>query len=199
MWCAYPLTYLVHLQIAEDDKFTKNICIKCCSTLQTMCEFIEQVRKAQDNLHNLSLTTDMTDSSTSILNAIKEETIEYTEICIDPTQIYMPDETCTEQYIYPDAEEVVTLKLIGKNEDVQNKTQESNQMKKKFICKVCNRSFLVEQSLKNHSWVHIQDEEYPCFTCQRSFRFQADLNKHIKSHMRKGSGFSLSCEVCGRR
>lgn len=151
------------------------------------------MRKSQDSLHALSATIEVLDSYT--LNAIKQETIEFTEVCVDPMDVLnMTEELETDQCNYPYAEEFVTLKLIDKNE-----MEENNQGKKKFTCDVCDKSFLVEQSLKNHSWTHIRDEEYSCFTCQRSFKFQSDLDKHIKSHKPSGSGLSYSCNLCGRR
>lgn len=183
------------LQICEDDKFSKNICIKCCSTLQTLCEFIEKVRKAQDHLHTLSSATELAESSTTILNAIKEEKTEFTEICIDPMVIYMPDETSTDHYKYPYAEEVVTLKLIGKD---QIKSQEKKQPKKNFVCKVCNKIFFLAQALKTHSWSHIHDKKYTCRVCHESFKFQADLKKHFKAHTVLSSNLFV-CEICGRR
>lgn len=192
------LHFLFHLQIDKNDNFPKNICIRCCSKLQTLCEFIELVRKSQDNLRTLCSTIEQLNSPTCTINTIKNETTEFTEICIDPMDVLnMPGETCTEQFTYPYADEVVTLKLIPKNDDGQIETEENIQGKKRFVCEVCDKSFLVEQSLKNHSWIHIRDEDYSCFTCQRSFRFQSDLDKHLTSH--KPSGFKFNCNICGRR
>ncbi|KOB71705.1 putative zinc finger protein [Operophtera brumata] len=196
------------IEIDENDKFPKNICIRCCSKLQTLCEFIELVRKAQDSLRALSSTIEQLNSPTSTINAIKEETTEFTEVCIDPMDVLnMSGEICTEPFTYPYADEVVTLKLLPKDNNDEIETEE-NIWKKRFECEVCDKSFRVEQSLKNHSWIHIREEDYSCFTCQRSFKFQSDLDKHIKfkkkltydAHMQihKPTTKAYTCKICGR-
>lgn len=50
------LTKYLLIEVEEDDKLPKNICIQCCTKLQTVCDFIDTARKAQDVLLDRSLS-----------------------------------------------------------------------------------------------------------------------------------------------
>ncbi|XP_053617013.1 zinc finger protein 32-like isoform X2 [Plodia interpunctella] len=85
-------------------------------------------------------------------------------------------------------QETVTIKLIRK--DVT-----PDQILKPFPCLSCDRSFLTEIALKNHSWIHCNGDDkcFRCNSCEAGFDYKSDLIAHIKEH--KLSGL---CTICGR-
>lgn len=69
---------------------------------------------------------------------------------------------------------------------------------KPFPCIVCNRSFLNDLALKNHSWVHYNEDKnivklHICPHCLESFVYKCDLITHMKEHKSVNT-----CTICGR-
>ena len=65
----------------------------------------------------------------------------------------------------------------------------------RFICKVCNRAFIVIRQLKKHMKLHSKNRPHVCEVCGRSFKQRNALYRHrfvhsdIKPH---------TCEYCGK-
>lgn len=98
----------------------------------------------------------------------------------------------------------VTIKLIRKGEkctedddnDTDGKKDGPDSLSlKPFPCVTCKRGFYTELALKNHSWVHINDNaQFRCHTCNAGFDFKSNLISHLKTHRLGGI-----CQFCGRR
>lgn len=208
--------FVFDFQIDEDDNLPKNICIQCCTKLQTVCEFIDKVKKAQDKLINhcsvINIITNENQTSTQIKTEaedvhenISNETL--MEVSVDPMIVLQnSDDTLSpipESYD-DDVEDVmhlngvdgedVTIKLIKRDGTDKNKTESTG---KQFHCVICKRGFFSDLSLKNHSWTHINDKtvkKYNCSSCLEGFDFKCDLIAHFKKHRTNGM-----CQICGRK
>lgn len=212
----------VNFQVAEDDMLPKNICIRCCYKLQSVCEFIDTAHKAQETLLRRSsilgetpimcmpvidpdsIKTEITEP----LETFEEAKITEMEISVDPMMILQneemlsptADETCENSvdvtYLHGVACEDVTIKLIRKGNDSKSSDLVVED-KKPFPCLTCKRSFLTELALKNHSWTHTNEEKpakmYLCNSCDEGFDFKNDLIDHLKEHRKNGF-----CTICGR-
>ncbi|XP_045448628.1 zinc finger protein 266-like [Melitaea cinxia] len=207
------------IEVDEDDRLPKNICIKCCSKLQTVCEFIDTARKAQDVLQNRSLILEQNvDNIKNSKTKIKEETdcsdeIKFTsmEVSVDPMMVLQS----SEDSILPDVEdnsesveqdvtylhgvdgEDVTIKLIKKGDKSCDPSDDKKDLSKPFQCKTCNRGFFTELALKNHFWTHYNDnrviKSQKCATCGDTFEYKSELMLHLKKHRTAGM-----CKICGR-
>ncbi|CAH2235539.1 zinc finger protein 569-like [Pararge aegeria] len=61
------------IEVEEDDKLPKNICIKCCSKLQLVCDFIDQAVKAQEILNKRSIVLCPNKEPIETYHVIKQE------------------------------------------------------------------------------------------------------------------------------
>ncbi|XP_063358039.1 zinc finger protein 691-like [Cydia amplana] len=219
------------IEVDEEDKLPKNICIRCCSKLQTVCEFIDTARKAQEVLLNQSIILDQFDPPSSQncmvqpITEIKSE-VEYSddenhitemEISVDPMMILQnsdsllspnveesTEDKCNDQeeditHLHSVDGENVTIKLIKKGDAPTDQSGPGLKKKKikPFPCITCKRSFYTELALKNHSWIHFNEErvnkKFKCGTCEESFDYKCDLIVHLKKHRTNGM-----CTICGR-
>lgn len=215
----------------ENDKLPKNICIRCCTKLQTVCEFIDTARKAQETLLERSILLDQITSNETadsyMKKEIKIETQTYfddescvseMEVSVDPMVVLQNSENTTSPvpeensqmqledltYLHGLDGETVTIKLIKKGDqhdtdplDVADNPKKDS-LPKPFPCVICKRSFLTELALKNHSWIHYNEDknaikDYKCSTCYECFEYKADLIAHLKEHRTNGT-----CTICGR-
>ncbi|XP_059051151.1 zinc finger protein 182-like [Achroia grisella] len=220
------------IEVDEDDKLPKNICLKCCTKLQTVCEFIDTARKSQEILTKSSLLLEQYNSdkceTVNLTPKIKLEAEECSddeskftemEISVDPMMVLQnSDETLSpaNDEISPNSEDVthlytvdsenVTIKLIRKNDEHCENDKKSNSPAddgvkdttvKPFACTTCDRSFFTELALKNHSWIHNNDEkahkQYKCSSCEEDFDVKLDFIEHLKEHKSMGL-----CQLCGR-
>ncbi|XP_049872971.1 zinc finger protein 62-like [Pectinophora gossypiella] len=210
------------IEVDEDDKLPKNICIKCCSKLQTVCEFIDTARKAQQILLDRSIVLDqMTDCFTnSNIKAESPSDDDEMEVSVDPMVVLQnSEETMSLNFpvncqsapndmtnMHVDEGEFATIKLIKKGDqtmavDISSTTstieEKRDRDSKPFPCLTCRRSFLTELALKNHLWVHINEDKtikrYQCSHCPDNFDYKYDLISHLKEHRTSGT-----CNLCGR-
>lgn len=67
----------------------------------------------------------------------------------------------------------------------------------KFTCMICDKSFMTEGSLNNHTLIH-KRVMYPCKICFRSFFQKKNLNDHIaKMHIASPLKNLIPCFICG--
>ncbi|KAI2659279.1 Zinc finger protein OZF [Labeo rohita] len=64
-----------------------------------------------------------------------------------------------------------------------------------FRCKVCDRPFRRQKSLKNHMLLHQGDRNYPCIFCGRRFFKSWHLAEHIRIHTGEKP---FGCSKCGK-
>ncbi|KAL0851078.1 hypothetical protein ABMA28_006955 [Loxostege sticticalis] len=215
------------IEVDEDDKLPKNICIQCCSKLQTVCDFIDTARTSQDLLLKRSIMIDQYNAEKSFRLGNSRIKLEFEgsddeskftemEVSVDPNVVLQnseeplspspsADENCTTfedvTHLHDVDSENVTIKLIKKvdrapeMDDIDEKKGDFNP--KPFPCITCKRSFFTELALKNHSWIHINEEksnsQFKCSTCNEGFDYKADLIQHLKVHRTNGV-----CQFCGR-
>ncbi|XP_063827257.1 zinc finger protein 888-like [Ostrinia nubilalis] len=225
------------IEVDEDDKLPKNICIKCCTKLQTVCEFIDTARNSQVLLLKKSIMIEQYVSSLQndeksfriVNNGIKleydgsddESKFTEMEISVDPNMVLQnseeplspcpsADESSTTfedvTHLHDVDSENVTIKLIKKgdknlpqiyDDDNGYCPPKKEPKPKPFPCVTCKRSFHSEFALKNHSWIHINEEkchtQFRCSTCDEGFDYKSDLITHLKIHRVNGI-----CQFCGR-
>ena len=51
----------------------------------------------------------------------------------------------------------------------------------KYLCKVCNKSFISEYKLKIHQTVHSSAKRFKCIKCENSYKYIQDLRKHLQT------------------
>lgn len=208
-------------QVDEDDKLPKNICIQCCTKLQTVCDFIDTARKAQEYLLNRSIMLEeindtcvnefsnvsVTDIKTEVYSD-EEAKFSGMEVSVDPMMVLQN----SEELLSPNPEDIsedvtylhgvdgenVTIKLIKRGDKaVEPNVDKKEYNWKPFPCVTCKRSFTTELALKNHSWIHINEDklnqQYRCTSCSDSFDYKCDLIAHLKEHRNSGM-----CQLCGR-
>ena len=59
-------------------------------------------------------------------------------------------------------------------------------VRKKSICKICEKSFTTERNLVKHMTIHSLERPYDCNKCKKSFIYKSSLEKHGKSCNREG-------------
>lgn len=64
-----------------------------------------------------------------------------------------------------------------------------------FLCHVCGKSFLNENSLKNHLMIHRDIKPFLCQICSKAFKTQCLLQAHIKTHSQEKR---FVCDECGK-
>ncbi|XP_045774824.1 zinc finger protein 251-like [Maniola jurtina] len=205
------------IEVDEDDKLPKNICIKCCSKLQTVCDFIDKAIKAQEILQQLSLTLEQNKPNKILKTIIKEEPdsdddlkFATMEISVDPMMVLQNSEDGLSPNIEENSEieeqdvthlhsvdgEDVTIKLIKRTDKTDDPNSKPEEVKP-YPCKTCGRAFHTELALKNHCWVHKHEtatRPFKCGSCREQFDFKHELVAHLKKHNTSGM-----CLLCGRR
>ncbi|CAK8691603.1 unnamed protein product [Clavelina lepadiformis] len=66
----------------------------------------------------------------------------------------------------------------------------------KFICDVCDKSFLKRRYLSIHKQLHSTIKPYTCKYCEKSFLHKYRLNRHLLTHT---GDKPWSCVTCGQR
>ncbi|XP_073682384.1 uncharacterized protein [Garra rufa] len=64
-----------------------------------------------------------------------------------------------------------------------------------FYCKICDRPFRRQKSMKNHMLLHQGDRNYPCIFCGRRFFKSWHLAEHIRIHTGEKP---FGCNKCGK-
>ncbi|CAL4124502.1 unnamed protein product, partial [Meganyctiphanes norvegica] len=53
---------------------------------------------------------------------------------------------------------------------------------KKYICRVCNKTYLNEYNLISHLRLHNEEKLYQCSHCDKDFLFKSQLIIHLNTH-----------------
>lgn len=64
-----------------------------------------------------------------------------------------------------------------------------------LCCKICDRPFKRQKSLKNHMLLHQCDRNYPCIFCGRRFFKSWHLAEHLRIHTGEKP---FGCSKCGK-
>ncbi|XP_059157359.1 zinc finger protein 780B-like [Physella acuta] len=64
-----------------------------------------------------------------------------------------------------------------------NNHMKSHPSAKKYACSVCNTSFQTKSTLSQHMSTHVDSKPYPCPECNVIFQSTADLKEHKKTHI----------------
>ncbi|CAK1540098.1 unnamed protein product [Leptosia nina] len=209
------------ISVEANDRLPKSICAQCCRKLCDVCDFIDRSREAQITLMKHSLFNDqlkgIEESKQSRIPQITNITFQganntiQTAVAASEVTTDFAEITCLNK-----TNDYVTL-TPNFSDGLTDTTQPEE---KPFACKECNRKFLTEFALKNHSWLHSTQDKPPyCASCDKVFAYKNDFlehfkefkharycnlckrtsDKNLKLHMeRHNSNKQLfTCEVCG--
>ena len=69
-----------------------------------------------------------------------------------------------------------------------------------IVCKTCQKTFLSERNLKNHTQIHTGEKPFNCALCQTmSFRSASDLKSHMRVHTDDDHRWAFPCQQCGKK
>lgn len=77
--------------------------------------------------------------------------------------------------------ELGTLSLVSKTDIYRN----SNDIKKKFPCNQCNKSFDTTSALTRHMVIHTGQKRHKCSTCGKAFGTKSNCKRHELTHVPK--------------
>lgn len=193
----------------EDDKLPKNICIQCCTKLQSVCDFIDTARKAQDVLLQRSFLMDQIISNNCMISLVKSEVKpepkdnydndKYTEmeVSVDPMMVLQNSEATLSPiygehsssmddvtYLHGLDTENVTIKLIKKGETHSDSDDEE---KEDETTKTPDSSEEDERNVK----------PFQCNSCERSFCTDLALKNHSWIHIPENKDDKhYNCHTC---
>ncbi|CAG2053416.1 unnamed protein product [Timema podura] len=67
---------------------------------------------------------------------------------------------------------------------------------RKFVCKVCGKSFRAFSHRVEHMLIHINEKPFECAECFRSFRTKSSMRAHAMKHTGERPH---ACKTCGKR
>ncbi|XP_072942296.1 uncharacterized protein [Epargyreus clarus] len=214
------------IEVDENDKLPKNICIQCCTKLQTVCDFIDIAHKSQEILLNRSIELDQVQDPSPIVTphildpqvksepedtSDDESKITSMEINVDPMIVLQNSEPILSPSVddscQANNEDVshlhgldgvnVTIKLIKKVDQV--KTDDDKDRPKPFLCRICARNFSTEFALRKHYWTHdIIDINKVDYTCSICKEEFPYKNKLIEHFKIHKTNETGECNICGR-
>lgn len=79
--------------------------------------------------------------------------------------------------------ELGTLSLVSKTDIYRN----SNEIKKKFPCNQCNKSFDTTSALTRHMVIHTGQKKHKCSTCGKAFGTKSNCKRHELTHVPKNA------------
>ncbi|CAG9796523.1 unnamed protein product [Diatraea saccharalis] len=176
------------IEVDEDDKLPKNICIQCCSKLQIVCDFIDTARNAQTILLNRSIALDnVTNNKSSEILLKQDIKIEPDtgsddenkstgmEISVDPMLVLQN----SEEPLSPNAfENCASIEDVTHLHDVDSDNVTIKLIRKGDVtCEETNKN---EEKPSEKDW-HLKP--FPCETCQRSFFTELALKNHSWTHI----------------
>ncbi|XP_060808050.1 zinc finger protein 135 isoform X2 [Amyelois transitella] len=210
------------IEVEQHDKLPKNICVSCCTKLQSVCDFIDSARKAQEVLMNRnSMVEQFVSEQKFMVKSEPKSDHEDADISDDENKCTEMEVSVDPMMVLQNCERPLSPTNLLENESnaafitedvthMHSVDQDNVTIKlirkdfnldltlKQFVCvsNGCGKSFASELSLKNHSWIHCesQDEKrYKCNSCKAGFDIKSKLIAHIREH--KLSGL---CRICGR-
>ncbi|XP_026739444.1 zinc finger protein 567-like isoform X2 [Trichoplusia ni] len=180
------------IEVEEHDKLPKHICIQCCTKLQTVCDFIDTARKAQEELLKRSIMLGQVVPKDCVISLVTEEVKpdveensdsedKYVEIevSVDPMMVLQNCEdsfspSCYDHdthmgdvtYLHGLDTENVTIKLI-KKDDTQCSISDDDKRQS-------------DDGDEDQKGMGIKP--FPCPTCTRSFHTELALKNHNWVH-----------------
>lgn len=87
---------------------------------------------------------------------------------------------------------------VNQTSDIRNKTengtkQYTNTKLNKFVCEVCNKSFVFRSQVIRHLSSHTGIRKFTCEYCNKQFMNNYNLTVHLRKHT---GNFPLKCPVC---
>jgi DNA-directed RNA polymerase subunit RPC12/RpoP len=191
-----------------------------------VCDFIDTARNAQVTLLNRSIQLDRIATEQSMKGFMHKEiksepkstsddeckSLEM-EVSVDPMLVLQNSEesqispstddncSCVDvTHLHDVDSENVTIKLIKKRDKYCDSSEDEKKdyNSKPFPCATCKRGFYTELALKNHNWIHNDDDKetrlFKCSACSEDFEYKSDLINHLKTHKTTGI-----CQLCGRK
>nr|XP_049692448.1 gastrula zinc finger protein XlCGF57.1 [Helicoverpa armigera] len=196
------------IEVDEDDKLPKNICIKCCTKLQSVCDFIDTARKAQEVLLQRSFVIDRIITEKCMISLATDEKFEseesvdndkFTEmeVSVDPMMVLQNSaSTFSPNYEQsPSVEDVtylhgldtenVTIKLIKKGGSHSDSEDEKE--------KDSNQPTSNESGDDDEKFV----KPFQCTSCDRSFCTDLALKNHVWIHIPENKDERhYNCHTC---
>ncbi|XP_022836115.1 gastrula zinc finger protein XlCGF46.1-like isoform X1 [Spodoptera litura] len=195
------------IEVDEDDKLPKNICIQCCTKLQSVCDFIDTARKAQEVLLQRSFMIDQIAPTKCMISLVKtEQKVEsaeivenekYTEmeVSVDPMMVLQNSEVTLSPAYDNNVNDVTYLHGL----DTENVTI-------KLIKKGDTHSILEDNAKEKlpsvSSGSHNSDDDdkvkpFKCTSCERSFCTDLALKNHSWIHLPENRDEKqYTCNTC---
>ena len=75
---------------------------------------------------------------------------------------------------------------------------EADELDKKFICSICDKTFVTKSNLSRHVQQIHNNESVPCTKCCKVFSRKDELRDHLNAIHGVGGSKSLKCSSCGK-
>ncbi|KAL4712747.1 hypothetical protein ACJJTC_008044 [Scirpophaga incertulas] len=202
------------IEVEEDDKLPKNVCLKCCTQLQTVCDFIDAARNAQEILLNRSLMIEDNMIDNMLSTNCGNNTHNFEEILVEPRCSSDDENKSTELEVNVDPMLVLQnsdTEFSPASEELSNSSNfsvedvthlhdvDSENVTIKLIKKtVSNDSSDKDGDDTNDNGNKNNDKPFPCIICYRSFFTELALKNHSWLHCADGRDVKLyKCSTCG--
>ncbi|XP_055544890.1 gastrula zinc finger protein XlCGF7.1-like [Wyeomyia smithii] len=138
-----------------------------------------------------------------ILPAVEETPLDSSDRCSD--EITMPNasmrssadviqEPVTDNT--GEAKTTVNSSFSNSNGSEMPDAGSSDQLRKKFVCEICNKELSTKRNLKNHRRTHTGERPFKCGICSKTFSSDMVLYYHKLTH----TGDQIfQCDICERR
>ncbi|XP_050293135.1 gastrula zinc finger protein XlCGF17.1-like [Anthonomus grandis grandis] len=180
LYCCKELLVMEHANIPN------KICCKCYQSLNTTCQFLQQVYFSQAFLTDYVKTIGETCLPTKVSNSdLEDDRASEISHCSDNVSTYIDDPVNSP-----------SLNCLKEKVVKKEPKPKGNVVKKTMSCSSCDKSFKSNYDLKVHLRLHTGEKPFTCSTCDKSFADNRVLKKHKKIHT---DNKPHECPICNKK